>query len=132
MSDRLLATFVATIALAVGCIIFYVWFGHTYPDGPKVFVGYEVTCGEQYGRTACSDVPDTNNPIYEQSRAGLGYPKWVETVDEFLLLLWWILGISAFVALGQFHGLRDHIKEQQEQATRLSEVTEDAQNHQRC
>ena len=111
---RKLAAFVATIGLAPSFIILYLWFGHTYPDGPKVFVGYEVTCGEQYGRTDCSDVPDTSSPIYEQSRTGLGYPKWVEAVDNFLVLTWLVVFFWALGAIGQFHGLRERNHDQQE------------------
>ncbi len=96
---RKLITLALTLALATCCIIFYLWFGDAYPDGPEVLAGYEEICMEQYDRiVGC--YTDFSSPVYERSRTGLGYPKWVETVDQYLILTWWIVGFCALYLWG--------------------------------
>ena len=67
----------------------------THLDGPKVFVGYEVTVGSSMdGQT--SDVPDT--AAQYMNSLGSGTPSGSKP-STWLVVFFWALG-----AIGQFHG----------------------------
>ena len=65
--------------VALPCLSFYFFFVNVYPDGPRVFTGWREECGCQRDRLCgCWDVP-----VHESTRAEMGYPPWVESVDRF-------------------------------------------------
>ena len=49
-----------------------------YPDGPKIFTGFETNCGEQFDRYSCAEVP-----TYVEDRTGLDNPQWEELLDGY-------------------------------------------------
>ena len=65
--------------VALPCLSFYFFFVNIYPDGPRVFTGWKEECDCQWERVCgCWEAP-----VHESTRAGMGYPPWVESADRF-------------------------------------------------